>query len=388
MDEILIPNGKRLSVAQDTLSLRELLTVVESGVSWWQQRLKETEGVNRERAAAAVQELSRILDSLVQQLAQGRETVRITTRLPSQRAYDVACPICGRGNRVGARFCIACGSPLHAPDDKTAAVVPALRLLVAARSDQGRTRANNEDAWYTGALSMADGWQATLLLVADGMGGAQAGEEASRLARETIKQELLAALAEARPDGDEAWHALLAQAVLAANRRIYTTARANREKQGMGTTLTVAVVVGNRVHLAHVGDSRAYLLNARGVTDDRAPFVQLTADHSLVARLVDIGQLTPEEARTHPQRNMLYRSLGTDPAVEVDRLSQPIEAGDVLLLCSDGLSIYVEDEELAQIALQDQLSPAQICEQFVTLANQRGGQDNITVVLARVARSA
>jgi serine/threonine protein phosphatase PrpC len=150
----------------------------------------------------------------------------------------------------------------------------------------------------------------------------------------------------------------------------------------MGTTITVAVVIGKRAHVAHVGDSRAYLLNAAGVHGEGVTWTQLTHDHTIVARLVDIGQLTADEARTHPQRHMVYRSLGTDPTTDVDTLSQALAPGDVLLLCSDGLVNEVEDVELARIVLEGQSGP-RICERLIGLANERGGRDNISVVIAR-----
>src|SRR5262249_35600306 len=147
--------------------------------------------------------------------------------------------------------------------------------------------------------------------------------------------------------------------------------------------LTMALIAGERVHIASVGDSRAYLFNPAGVTEDGATAAQLTSDHSLVARLVDIGQITAEQARTHPQRNLLYRSIGTDPSVEVDTRSEQLEPGDSILLCSDGLVVHVRDEELAQIVLT-QPDPARACEQLIALANARGGTDNISVVIGRV----
>jgi protein phosphatase len=151
----------------------------------------------------------------------------------------------------------------------------------------------------------------------------------------------------------------------------------------MGTTLTLIVVVGERAHMAHVGDSRAYLCNAAGVTEEGEPLLQLSSDHTLVARLVDIGQLTPEQSRTHPHRNALYRALGTEPTIDVDTGSHALRSGDRLLLCSDGLTTYVEDTELAQIVLQA-APPRHTCRRLVTLANERGGQDNVSVIVATV----
>lgn len=387
-DAIMIHSGKRLRVAHDTLSLRDVQALVESGVFWWQQQLNSTEGINRERAAAAIKDLSRILDSLAQQLAQGRETVRITTRLPVLRDYSVGCPVCGRGNRAGARFCLSCGSRLPDPNNKGAipAALRSLQINAAWRSDTGQLRPNNEDTCYVGTITTAGAVAATVLLVADGMGGARAGHEASRLASETIQRELLAQLQQIYPDTDEAWHTLLQKAARAANQRVYTQAQATMTKQGMGTTLTMVVVAGNRAHMAHVGDSRAYLINANGITVDGSPIMQLSSDHTLVARLVDIGQLTPEQARTHSHRNMLYRSLGTDPVIEIDISSQPLTIGDMLVLCSDGLTTYVEDAELARMALAAP-DPEQVCQHLITLANRRGGNDNISVIVAKIEGS-
>ncbi len=383
--EGMLPSAKRLRIDSESLSLRELINVVESGVRWWQVKLTSADSATRERAAASIEELSQILHSLSQQLAQGRETVRITTRLPALRTFAIGCPFCGRGNRFGAKFCQGCGSPLgEAAGAGTQKVTPMpLRITVAARSDQGRVRKINQDSIYTGTIPLAGNTSAQLCLVADGMGGAKAGEQASRIASEVTQAQLQRSVDGQPALEDEGWQTLLRNAARAANRSVYEQARANAEQKGMGTTLTIALIVGERLHIASVGDSRAYLLNANGVTDDGATAAQLTSDHSLVARLVDIGQITPEQARTHPQRNLLYRSIGTDPAVEVDTLSEQLEPGDVVLLCSDGLVNHVPDEELARIVLT-QTDPKRACDQLVALANERGGRDNISVVIIRV----
>lgn len=385
-DEMLIPGGKRLRVTQEALSLRELLTMIESGVHWWRQQLQSADQVTRQHAAAAIKDLSRILDSLSEQLAQGRETVRITTRLPVARRYSVGCPTCGRGNRAGARFCLSCGSLLpdtHNPQDSRPDQPEPLRLHSAVVSDVGRVRQNNEDTCAVAPLPSVAGAVAHMLLVADGMGGAHAGEVASQLAGETVQQTLRSELQTLVPPDDAAWQDLLRRAVLAANQRVYGAAQAQSEQQGMGTTLTLIVVVGDRAHMAHVGDSRAYLCNAAGVTEEGEPLLQLSSDHTLVARLVDIGQLTPEQSRTHPHRNALYRALGTEPTIDVDTGSHALRSGDRLLLCSDGLTTYVEDTELAQIVLQA-APPRHTCRRLVTLANERGGQDNVSVIVATV----
>ncbi|MGQ9826302.1 MAG: Stp1/IreP family PP2C-type Ser/Thr phosphatase [Roseiflexus sp.] len=384
--EGMLTNGKRLHVSGDALDLRELINVVESSVQWWQRSLKGGDAVTRDQAAQAIDELSQILRSLSQQLTHGRSTIRITRRLPVLRRFDIACPSCGGGNRAGARFCQRCGALLNtAPPYGTGNVQSrALTFTVAARTDTGRVRHQNQDSVYTGAIMLPDGQQARLCLVADGMGGAAAGEYASRLAADVSRAHLEQGSASYPPTTDAAWQALLRDAVRAANRQIYDAARTDAARRGMGTTLTIALLVGDRLHIASVGDSRAYLLNTGGVTNDGAPAVQLTSDHSLVARLVDIGQLTPEQARMHPQRNILYRSIGTDPSVDVDTRSEALEPGDVVLLCSDGLVNHVSDEEIARIVLgETDLEYAAM--RLVDLANERGGRDNISVVMVRVS---
>jgi serine/threonine protein phosphatase PrpC len=381
-----LANGKRLQVTGDALDLRELINVVESSVRWWQRGLKSSDAMTRDQAAHAIEDLSQILRSLSQQLAHGRSTIRITRRLPALRRFDIACPSCGSGNRSGARFCQRCGALLNAAPGYGAGHVRSrtLTFTVAARTDTGRVRHQNQDSVYTGAIPLPDGQQAYLCLVADGMGGAAAGEYASRLAADVSRAYLEQESASHPPATDAAWQALLRDAVRAANRQIYDAARTDAARRGMGTTLTIALLAGDRLHIASVGDSRAYLLNTDGVTDDGAPSAQLTSDHSLVARLVDIGQLTPEQARVHPQRNILYRSIGTDPSVDVDTRSEALEPGDIVLLCSDGLVNHVSDEEIAQIALgETDLDRAVM--RLVSLANERGGRDNISVVMVRVS---
>ncbi len=380
-----LTNSKRLQISGDTLDLRELINVVESSVRWWQRGLSSSDAVTREQAARAIDELSQIMRSLSQQLAQGRTTIRITRRLPALRAFEVVCPSCGGGNRANARFCQRCGALLNAaPRYGVGSVQPrALTFHVAARTDTGRVRQQNQDAVYTGEIDLPGQQKAYLCLVADGMGGAAAGEYASRLAADVSRAYLEQESSSRLPLTDEAWQALLRDAVRAANRRIYDAAHADAAHRGMGTTLTIALLVGDRLHIASVGDSRAYLLNLNGVTDDGAPSAQLTSDHSLVARLVDIGQLTPEQARTHPQRNILYRSIGTDPSVDVDTRSEGLEPGDIVLLCSDGLVNHVSDEEIVQIACGEP-DPDRAAARLISLANERGGRDNISVVMVRV----
>ena len=209
-----------------------------------------------------------------------------------------------------------------------------------------------------------------LFAVADGMGGARAGEIAARLAA--------AALEETRTStsGEDAVASLIEEA----NRRIWERSLADPATAGMGTTVTAALVdeASGTVAIGHVGDSRAYLL--RGDTLE-----QLSTDHSLVAELVQSGVLTPEEAERHPQRSAITRALGTDPAVEVEVQTVAGEIGDLFLLCSDGLSAMLGDEEIAAAIEGAERDPQGAGEALVAAANAHGGEDNITVVLFELA---
>ncbi|MGB9737876.1 MAG: Stp1/IreP family PP2C-type Ser/Thr phosphatase [Chloroflexus sp.] len=377
-EQVIITGERQLVLVADTISLRDLLAIIETSLAFWRRRYENATGVARDKAAVALQELSQILASLGQQIAQGRETVHITTRLPAQRRYPLACPFCGRGNRAQARFCVSCGSSLQPPLQKTYPPPP-LQPQVAFHSHTGRVRQINEDTVYAGTFSRGNEHIGTLLIVADGMGGASAGEVASQLAVTTVKHFLQQALNKNLPGDDEAWLALLQAAMQTAHEQVAHAAHADQHRAGMGTTLTIALTVDRRAYLGHIGDSRAYLITAG--TDNEAPLCQqLTTDHTIVARLVDIGQISPEAARTHPQRHILYRSLGTDQPFVVDTRVQALAPGDILLLCSDGLVNHVTDEELAQLVVTN--PPARAAMALVDLANQRGGHDNISIIIA------
>jgi protein phosphatase len=384
---VALPAAPRFYFGGNSLQLRELINVVESGVRWWQVHLTSDDKLTRQQAAESIEELSKILASLSKQLAQGNETVRITKRLPTLRQFPITCPACGYGNRQEAKFCQACGTsfgvvPPHQTPNKRP--MP-LRFTIGSRTDQGRVRRINQDGIYTGQIAINGGVPILFCVVADGMGGHKAGEDASRIAIEVARAHLQTALTQREPQTDEEWQQLLRTISDAANSAVYREARADHSRRGMGTTLTNAVLTNDRVHLSSVGDTRAYMINRNGVTADGATAAQLTSDHSLVARLVDIGQITAEQARTHPQRNMLYRSIGTDPTVEIDTRSEQLEPNDLLLLCSDGLFTHVTDDEITKIALT-QPDPQRACEQLVDLANQRGGTDNISVIIVHVTR--
>ena len=235
----------------------------------------------------------------------------------------------------------------------------ALRVVEqAGLTDVGRQREANEDNLVIAAPVFA---------VADGMGGARAGEVASRLAAEAFRDPRDPALTPERQ---------LERVAQEANRRIYELALRDETRRGMGTTLTATLVDGDAVSVGHVGDSRAYRLRD-------GELAQLTQDHSLVAELERSGQLTPEAAEHHPQRSIITRALGPEPEVEVDTHTHPARDGDVYVLCSDGLTGMISDDELATI-VRAAPSLESAAEALVRAANQSGGKDNITVVLFRL----
>jgi len=246
-------------------------------------------------------------------------------------------------------------------------------------TDVGRARGHNEDSLYIFMGEQESAGAAPLFglfILADGMGGHQAGELASALACRVVaghlmSQVYLPTLASLERGATQpSLTELLTEAIVSANRVI------NQTLPGSGTTLTCAMVFGERLFIGHVGDSRIYLRQASGEVR------QLTRDHSVVGKLVEIGQLTPEEAVVHPQRNMLYRAVGQGFSLDVDVQSQPLQPGDQFLLCSDGLWGLLSDEELWRIAAAAP-TPSAACAQLVAAANAAGGHDNISVILVK-----
>jgi protein phosphatase len=233
----------------------------------------------------------------------------------------------------------------------------------AVRTDTGRQRNANEDSLYTSA---------PLFVVADGMGGAQAGEVASKAAADSFAHEL----PEAPPER------VLEQTIEGANRTIHELARKDPALAGMGTTTTAAIVdlEAEEVAIGHVGDSRAYRLR-------RGQLEQLTRDHSLVEEMRRKGQLTDAQAEDHPQRSIITRALGPEPEVQVDLQTVPAQAGDVFLICSDGLTTMLDDEQIARILERATTLPAAL-RALVDEANRAGGRDNITVVAFRLEDAA
>jgi len=229
----------------------------------------------------------------------------------------------------------------------------------AVASDTGRRRRHNEDDYVVSP---------PLFAVADGMGGAQAGEVASGLAAGALKGGDSNGL-----DGPARVDALIQEA----NRRIYDRASSDPTASGMGTTMTVALVEGMTVAIGHVGDSRAYLV--RGDTME-----QLTDDHSLVNELMKSGKLSEQEAQMHPQRSVITRAVGTDPDVDVDSFTIEAEEGDIFLICSDGLTDMVEDEEILELVHRNRDDLEKAVKALVSAANRGGGEDNITAVAFRM----
>ena len=233
----------------------------------------------------------------------------------------------------------------------------------AVASDTGRRRRRNEDNYVVAP---------PLFAVADGMGGAQAGEVASQLAASALEAGDSDGLG-----GTKRIDALIQEA----NRRIYDRASTDPTASGMGTTMTVALVEGMTVAIGHVGDSRAYL-----VRDEQME--QLTEDHSLVNELLKTGKLSEEEAQVHPQRSVITRAVGTDPDVDVDGFTIEAEEGDVFLICSDGLSDMVEDEEILELVHEHRDDLDKAVQALVAAANKVGGDDNITAVAFRISTEA
>jgi PPM family protein phosphatase len=230
---------------------------------------------------------------------------------------------------------------------------------VAAVTDPGRTRRHNEDAYVI---------EPPLFAIADGMGGAQAGEVASRLATAALKE------SEANGSGEQR----IADLIQEANRRVYARSSSDPNTSGMGTTITVALVEDDVVAFGHVGDSRAYLIRD-------AEMEQLTEDHSLVNELLKTGKLSREEAETHPQRSVITRALGTDPDVDADTFSVRAASGDLFLLCSDGLTDMVSEESILDVVERNRADIDGALRALVKEANRGGGQDNITVVAFEIA---
>lgn len=255
------------------------------------------------------------------------------------------------------------------------------------RTDVGRTREHNEDTFAVADLTTMNaalqpevrthtvGPRGSLFLVADGMGGAAAGEVASAMAAEIILAEVERRWRSSDDHDPEIFAHALRAATEVANMKIHHYAASNPENRGMGTTATIAGFLGDTLYVCQVGDSRAYL-----VRDGVATLI--TKDQSLMQKLIEAGEMTEEEAEVSDRRNIILQALGPEPVVHVDLTSQQVKRGDVLILCSDGLSGQVRAHEIVEVVKSDPDLVA-VCKKLIDLANENGGPDNITVVAVR-----
>ncbi len=263
-----------------------------------------------------------------------------------------------------------------------------IRVTVFGKTDVGRTREHNEDTFLVANLTAKEaslqpavrehevGPKGSLLVVADGMGGAAAGEVASQMATEIIYNHMVELWIPDQETTPQQFAYRLKEAVEVTNDQIHAYAKAHPEMRGMGTTTTAVGVLGDYLYLTQVGDSRAYLVRA-------GEGIQLTKDQSLMQRLVDAGEISEEEAERSERRNIILQALGPDAKVRVDLTNQQLCKGDTVVVCSDGLSGQVTREEIAKAVSQQGKDLVGICSELIDLANERGGPDNITVVIAR-----
>lgn len=238
-------------------------------------------------------------------------------------------------------------------------------MKIVAKTDKGLVRENNQDAYAVGELPGEVAWA----VVCDGMGGAAGGNIASALAVKVISDKITSSYNEKMRDSSI--KNLLDSAITAANIEVYDMAYSRPDLKGMGTTVVAVVVRDNVAHIAHAGDSRAYLVNKDGVE-------QITVDHSLVQNLVDRGEITKEEAEHHPNKNVITRALGVDKRIDVDFSEIDMQENETLVLCTDGLSNCVNNSEMAEDIKDGQYYA--FADRLVKRANKNGGKDNITVV--------
>lgn len=239
-------------------------------------------------------------------------------------------------------------------------------MMIFGLTDTGKVRSVNQDAFAHGTLNENISWA----VVCDGMGGAAGGDFASRTAVEVMKNEIEQKLCE-NADAETA-QVILDEAIKAANKSVFDAAMNDLTLAGMGTTVVAAVVLGNELVLAHSGDSRAYILSEGEIR-------RATNDHSLVQEMVDSGEITEEEARIHPRRNVITRALGVGDSIKIDFSTQRLEENEAILLCSDGLTNFLEDEDILGLFCETQAQD--LPQILVDRANENGGGDNITAVI-------
>lgn len=238
-------------------------------------------------------------------------------------------------------------------------------MKISARTDVGIVRSNNQDSYAAGEFQNGVAWA----VVCDGMGGNAGGNIASSTAVKSISERITSAYRETMTSSSI--KNLLVTAITNANFEIYDMAADNLELLGMGTTVVAAIMTKNVLYVAHAGDSRAYLISQDEIR-------QLTRDHSVVQDLVDRGEITPEQARIHPRKNLITRALGVDESLKVDFTVEDLEGDETLLICTDGLSNMIEPLDIYRMVADN--PDAEIAEILVNKANENGGEDNITVV--------
>lgn len=278
----------------------------------------------------------------------------------------VTCLRCGTLNPPAEEHCIGCGASLQVD------LHTHIRVRASARTDVGMVRENNEDSVGLWALEGI-----VLALVADGMGGAAAGEEASRLTVEAIQADFLGKTSSMSllDLAEEFIGEKLMAAIQTANLAVIDRVDQDATLRGMGTTATLALVRGRRAFIAHVGDSRAYLIDG-----EARRIHQITSDHSFVEALLTAGHITETQALDHPMKNVLYRALGQTPDTTADLYNRYLHAGDRIVLCSDGLTRHLSPNDIAELVLQDN-NPEAATQCLIDEANARGGEDNISVIV-------
>ena len=238
-------------------------------------------------------------------------------------------------------------------------------MRISARTDVGIVRSNNQDSYAAGEFQNGVAWA----VVCDGMGGNAGGNIASSTAVKSISERITSAYRETMTSSSI--KNLLVTAITNANFEIYDMAADNLDLLGMGTTVVAAIMTKNTLYIAHAGDSRAYLVTMEEIR-------QLTRDHSVVQDLVDRGEITPEQARTHPRKNLITRALGVDESLKVDFTVEDLKGDETLLICTDGLSNMIEPLDIYRVVADN--PHEEIAEILVNQANENGGEDNITVV--------
>lgn len=243
-------------------------------------------------------------------------------------------------------------------------------MHVGVRTDIGKHREVNQDSYF---VSKKPGFP--LFIISDGMGGHKAGEVASKMAIDIIKEKIFNEVGKIKEDNNQLIE-LIRKAIETANVEIYKASKAKEEYSGMGTTITMAYILRNKVFIGQIGDSRAYLFR-------KNKLIQLTEDHSLVAELLKNGSITEEEAESHPQKNVITRAVGTDDTIDTDIVVEKVYKEDLLLLCTDGLTNMVGDNQIKEI-LSTKADVQTACNELVKMANENGGFDNITVIAVKI----